>query len=170
MAYEAKAVINQANSRNENDNFLAPNGFRLVIDNTVYADVQYKVQQASIPSINVEATPTPFGQGTGFEIGDRASFEPLELTFLVDENLKNYKEIHDWIIGSLINKDEELVDGKFRDITLIILSSHNNAIGEIQFIGAFPISLSTLQFDSAVSDVEYLTASVTFQYQYYKLL
>lgn len=170
MPYAANAIINQPNGQNENDNFLAPNGFRLVIDNTVYADVQYKVQQVSIPSINVEATPMPYGQGTGYEIGDRASFEPLELTFLVDENLKNYREINNWIIGSLTNKDEEFIDGKFKDLTLIILSSHNNAIAEIQFMGAFPISLSTLQFDSSVGDVEYLTASVTFQYQYYKLL
>jgi hypothetical protein len=170
MPYTAKAVINKPNSPNENDNFLAPNGFRLVIDKTIYADVQYKVQQASIPSISVQSTPAPFGQGTDYEIGDRASFEPLELTFLVDENLKNYKEIMNWIIGALTNKDEELYDGKFKDITLIILSSHNNPVAEIQFIGAFPISLSTLQFDSTVTDVEYLTANVTFQYQYYKLL
>ena len=168
MPYETDIDLNSANGRNDQDNFLAPNGFRLVVDNTVYADVQYKVQQVSIPSINVDATPSPYGGGTSYTIGDRANYEPLELTFLVDENLKNYKEIHNWIMGALTNPDAA-VDGKFKDITLMILSSHNNVIQEIQFIGAFPTGLSTLQFDSSASDIEYLTANVTFQYQYYKL-
>jgi len=168
MPYENDINLNANNGRNDQDNFLAPNGFRLVIDNTVYADVQYKVQQASIPSISVEATPSPYGASTLYSIGDRTNYEPLELTFLVDENLKNYKEIHNWIIGALTANDSSN-DGKFKDITLMILSSHNNVVQEIQFAGAFPISLSTLQFDSAAGDIEYLTASVTFQYQYYKL-
>jgi hypothetical protein len=31
--------------------------------------------------------------------GEKLSYSPLDITFLVDENLNNYKEIHDWLLG-----------------------------------------------------------------------
>ena len=31
--------------------------------------------------------------------GDTISFSDLEITFLVDENLENYREIHGWMYG-----------------------------------------------------------------------
>jgi hypothetical protein len=31
--------------------------------------------------------------------GDKVTYQDLAISFLVDENLENYKEIHDWIIG-----------------------------------------------------------------------
>ena len=31
--------------------------------------------------------------------GDKVTYQTLDVSFLVDENLNNYKEIHDWIIG-----------------------------------------------------------------------
>ena len=30
---------------------------------------------------------------------EKLSYSPLDITFLVDENLNNYKEIHDWLLG-----------------------------------------------------------------------
>ena len=31
--------------------------------------------------------------------GDKITYASLDLSFVVDENLNNYKEIHDWILG-----------------------------------------------------------------------
>ena len=31
--------------------------------------------------------------------GEKLSYSLLDITFLVDENLNNYKEIHDWLLG-----------------------------------------------------------------------
>ena len=31
--------------------------------------------------------------------GDKVTYSSLDVSFLVDENLNNYKEIHDWITG-----------------------------------------------------------------------
>jgi hypothetical protein len=97
---------------------------------------------------------------------DKVEYNPFDLTFLVDENMHNYKEIHDWILG-LVTEDDYGVR-KERDVTLQILNSHNNVSNEIQFVDAYPINLSSLPFDATTTDVEYLTASVTFQYSYFK--
>ena len=32
-------------------------------------------------------------------LNEKLSYSPLDITFLVDENLNNYKEIHDWLLG-----------------------------------------------------------------------
>jgi len=31
--------------------------------------------------------------------GDKLTYEPLQMTFLVDENLENFQEIHGWLVG-----------------------------------------------------------------------
>ena len=31
--------------------------------------------------------------------GDRLTYEPLQMSFLVDENLENFQEIHGWLVG-----------------------------------------------------------------------
>ena len=170
MPYDNNIDLNASNPQNADINFLAPNAFKLVIDNVTYKNVQYLVQSANIPDISLAPAPVNSMMRNIGEHGDKITYSPLELTFLVDETLTNYREIHDWILGQLTKKSEVLADNKLRDITLMIISSHNNVVQEIQFIDAYPTSLSSLPFESNTADVDYLTASVSFEYSYYKLL
>ena len=32
-------------------------------------------------------------------MGDDLTFDNLEITFLVDEKLENYRELHQWLVG-----------------------------------------------------------------------
>ena len=54
---------------------------------------------ANIPGITLgEAMfPTPFG--TTSLTGDQLTFETLNFTFIVDEELQNYRELWDWMVG-----------------------------------------------------------------------
>tara|TARA_B100000787_G_scaffold101122_1_gene74695 strand:+ start:98 stop:688 length:591 start_codon:yes stop_codon:yes gene_type:complete len=61
--------------------------------------VEFFCQTANIPgiglgvaSIDTRLKSIPFP-------GDEVTYQDLTISFLVDENLQNYKEIHDWIIG-----------------------------------------------------------------------
>ena len=56
----------------------------------------------------------------------------------------------------------------FSDATLNILSSKNRANIEVRFNNVFPVSLSGLQFTQQATDVDYLSATVTFQYRIYE--
>ena len=40
--------------------------------------------------------------------GDKLCFGDLEITFLVDENLENYREIHGWMYGIGFPKEETI--------------------------------------------------------------
>ena len=66
---------------------------------TKLPEVEFTCQTANIPGISLggatQSTPlldVPVP-------GDKLTFGSLDITFLVDENLNNYKEIHDWLLG-----------------------------------------------------------------------
>ena len=61
--------------------------------------VEYFCTSANIPGVNLgDAT-----QATSLKNiplpGDKLTYEPLQMTFLVDENLENFQEIHGWLVG-----------------------------------------------------------------------
>jgi hypothetical protein len=56
----------------------------------------------------------------------------------------------------------------FSDATLNVLSSKNRANIEVRFSDVFPVSLSGLSFNQQGMDVDYLSATVTFQYKIYE--
>ena len=61
--------------------------------------VEFFCQTANIPGIGLGTADieTPL-KSIPFP-GDKVTYQDLAISFLVDENLENYKEIHDWIIG-----------------------------------------------------------------------
>ena len=75
----------------------------------------------------------------------------------VDENMENYKIVHDWITGlgfpETAQQFKDLTtdrDGvremneQFADGTLRILNSNFNEIAKVKFLDMFPVSLSSL--------------------------
>ena len=62
--------------------------------------VEYFCTQVNLPGVSISdnyTQPTPFR-----DIplpGEKLRYEPLSVTFLVDENLENYQEIHGWLRG-----------------------------------------------------------------------
>ena len=152
----------------ENINFANPSSFRLVIDNLKYPNAQYTVQLASIPDMSVDGPTFNTPKRNILAAADKIVYAPLQLTFIVDENFTNYKEIHDWMFG-MVGQDD-LGQRKTRDLTLIIYNSNNNVVQEIQFADAHPTSLSSLPFEVTTESVNYLQAVVDFSYSYYKFL
>ena len=162
--------------------------------------VEYFCTAVNIPGINlgdaVQATslkniPIP---------GDKLTYEPLQMTFLVDENLENFQEIHGWLVGLGFPRDHRefrnlLSSGNDRfptrntsnvsteagktkyaaadtgptlsDATLTVLSSKNNAQVEVRFRDLYPTGLTGLAYNQQASDVDYLTATVSFSYTIY---
>ena len=61
--------------------------------------VEYFCTAVNIPGVNLGETT----QATPLKKipipGDTLSYEPLQMTFLVDENLENFQEIHGWLVG-----------------------------------------------------------------------
>jgi hypothetical protein len=168
----------------ENVNPLNPNGFLFSVQKL--PEVTFFAQDVELPSLSIGLV-TQASSVHDIKIpGETADYGSLTLSFLVDEQFKNWKAIYAWMIGltypenhtvytqflnSEKNRDSysELAKG-YSDASLTILDSSNNPIQNITFIDAFPTSLSALPFSATNSDVNYLRASVTFEYTYYTLL
>ena len=161
-----------------NKNFLSPLGFKFSINRT--PGVNYFVQQASIPgtSIGVANVTTPFVD-LPFA-GVRNTYNDLDITFRVDEELRNYREIFDWMVA--ISFPDDFVQhraiaaakpgtgrGVYSDAILTILNSARNPIIDVNFKNLFPYSLSDLKFDTTATDVNYIEVTASFKYQSFTL-
>ena len=69
--------------------------------------VEFFCQSANIPGISIGTALMPTGLKDIPIPGDKVSYQDLAISFLVDENLNNYKEIHDWITGLGFSEDHK---------------------------------------------------------------
>jgi len=189
-----------ANSRQPTKlDYASPTQFRFSI--IKLPKVEYFATAANIPGITLGQAnqPTPLKD---IPIpGDKLEYDNLNITFLVDENLENYREIHGWLTGLGFPKDNEQFrnlqnagsdrfpttkntglnkelgqirkavqddGGLYSDATLFVLTSKNNANLEVRFRDLYPVSLSGLDYNQQETDIQYLTANVTFAYKIYE--
>ena len=83
-----------------NKSILNKNNFRLLIDKV--PTVEYYVRTVNIPGVQFGETVQSAGVGLdAFFPGDKASFDTLEVGFLVDEDLENFTEIYN-LIDSIV--------------------------------------------------------------------
>ena len=83
------------------------------------------------------------------------------------ESVEQYQDLLDLEEG--FNTGKQFVEAGQSDGTLIIYNSNFNPVASVSFTGMFPVSLSTIEFDAKATDVEYVTASVTFKYTHYTI-
>jgi hypothetical protein len=110
--------------------------------------------------------------------GTKLTYEPLEVEFMVDEELLSWKNLYDWFTSIGDPDGFEKRDGSrelqtikhFSDATLTVLSALNNPILRIQYTNVFPLTISDIQFDTTKSADTIITARATFRYQSYKYL
>jgi hypothetical protein len=146
-----------------NTNFLSPTNFILKIDNTL-RNVEYTCQVVSLPSISLGNVPKSYRGMKAQFTGDSIEFDTLSVRFIIDETMENYKEIIEWTLSEL-NEIERV-----RDLTLLIYSSSNNVSNRIRFIGAFPISVDAVEFDSTLSEIIHPTCTVMFSYTRFEFI
>ena len=163
-----------------NKNFLSPVNFTFTIKKC--PAVNFFVQKViGMPSIALKSPIYPNPMVKIPLIGDHIQYEPLEVTFKVDEDLQNYLEIHNWIkaLGKPIDfverkKINEIPiytgEGEVSDISLTILTSTKMANFEVVYTDCHPTFLSKLEFNTTDNDIKYLTASARFDYTYYEIL
>ena len=171
-----------------NRNYMSPLGFKLIITKTPKVD--FLCQSANIPSISMGTAVQPTYLKDIPVPGDKVLYDDLNVRFLVDEKMENYLAIHKWITGlgypeslgqyDQLKKDDNRTDTivedqgdpryfNYSDATLQVLNSNYKPSVLINFKDAFPISLSTLDFDVTTRDYNYFTAEVTFKYTIYNI-
>ena len=153
-----------------NVNFLSPLGFRFMLNRA--PNIEYFCQAATLPSISLAEVIQSNPMANIYRPGDRLTYEPLSLRFRVDEDMKNYLEVHNWMLGlghpNTLQQYKSLSE-KVSDGSIMILTSNSNPSIRIAFEDMFPTSLSPLTFDVTQGDIEYLEAEVTFRYRQFTI-
>ena len=178
--------------------YASPTQFKFSINQL--PKVEFFTTAANIPDITLSdvVIPTPFKPIP--VMGQNLTYGNLSLSFIVDEFLENYRELHEWLTGIGFPKDRKQFKdfrsntsntgsasatpvqdvgkvGKsvsdsamFSDATLTVLSNKNNPIVEVRFSDMYPVSLGALEFSQQETDVEYITVQADFTYQIYEIV
>jgi len=140
----------------------------MTLDSQTYSGTTFTIQTMMLPDVSVSSAPLPFKSIDVGRAGDKMVFGQFEISYLIDEDLLNYKEIFDWLKANV--ESNHTATNHVRDLTLTVMNSANNVTKQIKFVDAYPTSLSSLPFDITTTDVEYLTAIASFEYSYYVFL
>lgn len=138
------------------------------IPNTVYFG-----SSANVPGITISKVQ----QATNFNpvvwSGGAVVQDDFVIKFVVDENLKNWIELRNWILSASDYEDfkeyRQPEQHMASDGILTILNSNQNPIIRINFNGLFPIGLQGLSYVATEPEAVEMTSMVTFGYTTYTI-
>ncbi len=158
-------------SKFEGTNFLQPTGFKVVVNRDRFKNLEFFAQSVQHPDVSVSPAIQTFRRSNVYLPGDKLEYGTLTIDTILDENMNVYKEMHDWLTVGVEEKqtpsDGNTIisqDKSFYDISVLVLSSHNNTIDTIRYKDAFPTNLGTINFQSTVDGVQFITFPITFAY------
>lgn len=169
-----------------NNDLLQGTKFRLNFDRL--KGTTYFCQTANLPGVSLTevSRDTPFIDL--FVPGEKLIYDTLDISFLVDEDLRNWEQIHDWIRAMTFPTDfaeyrslAKLAETsafrggarlppQYSDASMTIFTNKNNPNLSIQFKDLFPISLTTISFNTGDSADNIITADATFRFSYYNIV
>jgi hypothetical protein len=166
-----------------NPNVLQPNKF--ILNFARAPSMQYFCQSVGIPGIALSEVPqnTPFVDV--YVPGEKAIYDMLSVTFLIDEELKAWTEMHDWIRAMTFptNFDEYKNLGRlnriasatqspkpqYSDASITVLSSSNTPYFKFKFYDCFPTSVSQFILSATDSPDTTMSADATFRFSYFDI-
>ena len=161
-----------------NLNLLQPTAFKLIVDRKNFANLEFFCQNVSHPNISVPVAEVPYSRIGNLAIpGDKLTFGELEAIIVVDENMNSYTEMYNWL-HRMVQKPEtsrlnrsmtDTAPPTTTDITLAMLSSHNNVTRTIRYIECVPTGLGNMMMEATTGDTTQITFPATFRFSYFEL-
>ena len=160
----------------QNINYLQPTSFKISIDRRNYPNLEFFCQSFVHPGMIMNTVEVPYQKITGIPfVGDKLTFNELQANIILDEDMKSYDEMYSWMRRNL---DIEHVSPTKRtaaqpptmaDITLSILSSHNNTTKTVKYIDCIPTALTDIQFESTTGGESFIIFGASFRFSYFEL-
>lgn len=119
--------------------------------------------------------------------GHKLEYETLEFSFLLEEDMVSWEEIHEWLKGlgtetgyddyknlrrtNRVSRaiDPTIINLAYSDAMLTVLSTQNNPKLRFHFFDVFPINLGDIQFDVKLSAEDVIQVDAEFGFHYYHL-
>jgi hypothetical protein len=160
-------------------NYLQPNGFRVVINRQQFGNVQFYAQSVQHPNVDLPATEIGFSRISSVPfVGDAVEFGILQMDVLLDEDMNSYRELYNWMMTATDTKHNLTSLGgqglgtganqpsSYYDITVAILSSHNNVNRTFRYASAFPVSVGQISLNATAAE-QFLSFPVSFRFDYF---
>ena len=162
----------------DNFNYLQPTSFKLVIDRKNFPNLEFFCQNVTHPGLLMPAAEMPIRRMQSIPYpGESLTINELSCNILLDENMQAYQEMYNWIKRNQVTnmQGNQLLQGGNQpptnsDITLSILSSHNNLTNQFRYVDAIPTSLGDINFESTASGTEFITFVATFRFSYFEMM
>jgi hypothetical protein len=170
LPYDFSTISEDVKNRYpERINALLPTYYRFSINRL--PNTMYFCQTASVPTITMSEVlmPTPF---MAIKNPSKLDFDELSITFVVDEEMKNWLEIFNWMRSTTnVENYEEFkpINTHLSTANLVILNSTKNPKINVTFEGLYPRTLGSIDFSSTVIDPEPLQCTATFAYRNYNI-
>lgn len=158
-----------------NINYLQPNLFKLIVDRKNYTNLEFFAQSISHPTVDAAPAELPVQRVTRINLpADKLTYGELVANVIIDENMNSYVEMHNWISRMVqenykdpLARDADLPPIE-ADITVHMLSSHNNTIRTIKYLDCMPISLGGVELETQNAE-GYITYPVVFRFTYFEI-
>jgi hypothetical protein len=167
----------------KNTSLLQTTKYQVIFDRLPGAT--YFCQAANIPGLSLTEIPrqTPFVDL--YIPGEKLVYDTFNITFMINEDMSAWTELHDWIRGITFPTDfKEYMDlnrianstyaryrennqPQYSDAVLTVYSNQNNPTFRIKFVNLFPTSVSSILFSGQDSAENIAMADATFRFSYY---
>ena len=161
-----------------NFNYLQPTSFKLVIDRKNFPNLEFFCQNVTHPGLLMPAAEMPIRRMQSIPYpGESITINEFSCNILLDENMLAYEEMYKWLLRNQVTNMGTATRSAQRsslpptnaDITLSILSSHNNLTNQFRYVDAIPTSLGDIVFESTATGSEYISFNATFSFSYFEL-
>jgi len=158
-----------------NQNYLQPTGFKFIVSGSKYKNIEFFAQSVTHPGASVAPIEMPGRRVTSIPLaGDKINYGELTLECLLDEDMTSYKEMQSWLERIVTEGQKNDSTGTntatYADITVMVLTSHNNSNVKIKYFDCLPTNLGMVQLNSNVTDVMYPTFTVSFRFSSFEII
>ena len=165
----------------QNTNLLQTTKFILTMPRIT--NTQYFCQDSILPGVSIAVISRQTPVVDLWSAGSKLAYSEFEVTFLVDEDLRAWTDIHDWMRGlsggvddkewtrenrKLASNPENPLQ-QYADGILTIYSALNNPRIRIKYANMFPTELSEIKFDSTQGADTILTATSKFRFDFFNI-
>lgn len=132
-------------------------------------ELSYNTQNVTFPSVSVSSIETPYRNAKAYLPDNVVQYDPLTITFVVDEDFKNYNYLFKEMLSYAGKKDTNEIKKVFDTIHIFRLNNDKVPIADIAFIDGFCTDLSSVEYSVNVSDDDIIVCTATFRYQTFEI-
>ena len=168
--YSDYQPLAQADSDNRHisvPNYLNPTNFRVVVPRL--PKFTYFIQSITVPSLSMSSIDVGFKGFPRTSVPSAIDItDQIILTFIVDEDMKNWQDIYDWMTAIVPSKENDggvkVVD-PYSEIIVLIYNAQKKLNKKITYSSCHPVNLGSFDMNSTATSIDPIILTANFAYK-----